>query len=450
MSQNRPASVTALLNYLKGKLETDSLLQKVLVTGEISNFSSYRSGHWYFSLKDANAQIRCVMFASQNRRVTFSPKDGDRVIVQADVSVYTGRGDLQLLIAAMKPDGIGDLYLQYEALKKKLEAEGLFDAAHKKPVPSYPFSIALVTGKNTAARSDVLTTLARRWPCASVSEFPVLVQGRESAGQICDALRKADGMGFDVILLVRGGGSIEDLWSFNDEQLARVIYSLDTPLVTGVGHETDFTIADFVSDLRAPTPTGAAERCSPDIREVSAKIERYQSALITGMHDTLDYEQERLDRLSSNRYLLEPYRLVSDRSMRLHTLTLRLNRKIDIQKNTLHQKIVNYQNDLSQSAEKRIDLYQRDISSQRTALVSSLSETLRTKTAELAKNSALLDAYSPLKVLGRGYSITVKDKKAVHSASALKKGDMISIRFSEGRAEAEVKKIYEEVVQDEK
>ncbi len=225
MSQ-RTVTVTALVRYLKSKLENDALIQGILVEGEISNFSAYRSGHWYFSIKDAGAQMRCVMFAGANRRMTWMPKDGDKVIVQADVSVYEGRGEMQLLVTGMKPAGIGDLFLQYEALKAKLAEEGLFDESHKKPIPPYPMRIALVTGKNTAARADVLNTLGRRWPIASIAEFPVLVQGTESAAQIIDALKKADTMGFDVILLVRGGGSIEDLWSFNDERLAVILQSV--------------------------------------------------------------------------------------------------------------------------------------------------------------------------------------------------------------------------------
>ncbi len=445
MSQNRPASVTALLNYLKGKLESDSLLQKVLVIGEISNFSSYRSGHWYFSLKDENAQVRCVMFAGNNRRVNFVPKDGDRVIVQADVSVYTGRGDLQLLITAMKPDGIGDLYLQYEALKKKLEAEGLFDISHKKKIPAYPFRIALVTGRNTAARSDVLTTLDRRWPCAAITEFPVLVQGKESAAQIIAALQKADQMQFDVILLVRGGGSIEDLWSFNDEALARRIYSLATPIITGVGHETDFTIADFVSDLRAPTPTGAAERCSPDITEVRNRLIRYDGALRMNMLDTLGYERERLQKLAENRYLSDPYRLVSDRALRLHALSFRLNGKISLQKAGLQRKLAEHRSFLGQYAGKTIDTYRRQIDLQRASLIKDVADIFRNSHTALGKNAALLDAFSPLKVLGRGYSIAMKDGKVIRSAAGLQEGDRISLRLAEGKADALITKTYEEV-----
>ncbi|MBQ1468483.1 MAG: exodeoxyribonuclease VII large subunit, partial [Solobacterium sp.] len=288
-------TVSSLVRYLKNRLEGDSMTQHVLVEGELSNFSNYRSGHWYFTLKDSNAQLRCAMFASSNRKISYVPKDGDKVLVQGDISVFEGRGEMQLIVTNMKPSGIGDLFIQFEALKKKLSEEGLFAEEHKKEIPLYPEHIGLVTGKNTAARSDVLTTLQRRWPVAEVHEYPVLVQGTGSAEQITDALKYMDTLGYDVILLVRGGGSIEDLWSFNSEMLARTIYDLNTPIITGVGHEVDFTIADFVADLRAPTPTGAAERCSPDIREVKDFVQTMKDRLNRETTALLNTSSQRLD-----------------------------------------------------------------------------------------------------------------------------------------------------------
>ncbi len=444
MSNTRAVAVSALLNYAKGKLENDPLLQNVLVVGEISNFSSYRSGHWYFSLKDAAAQIRCVMFASSNRRTGFLPKDGDRVIVRGDISVYTARGDLQFIVSAMKPDGIGDLYLQYEALKKKLSAEGLFDESRKKPVPKWPFSIALVTGRNTAARSDVLTTLKRRWPCAEITEYPVLVQGKESAAQIASALTACDKNDHDVILLVRGGGSIEDLWSFNDEQLARVISRLETPLITGVGHETDFTIADFVADLRAPTPTGAAERCSPDIREVRKHIADLKNALVSETDDRLEKESQRLERIRNRKYFRSPERLAADRIMRLHTISLRLNRQIDVQKLELKRKLEHFEKQLKDSAGNSIHTYQRDIEAYEASLMLQTDRIMKRSAERLGRNAALLDAYSPLKVLMRGYSIAFHDGTAVKEISQVKEGDTLSVRVSDGRIETRVEKTMKE------
>ena len=324
MSQN-VVSVSTLVHYLKSKLESDNLIQKVLVEGEISNFSNYRSGHWYFSLKDENSLIRCVMFSSYNKKVQFAPKDGDKVIIQADVSVYEQRGDIQLLVYAMKSDKIGDLYLQFEKLKAKLYAEGVFDDKYKKPIPLYPMNIALVTGANTAARSDVLTTLNRRWPIAEIHEYSVLVQGNESAGQIINALKQADNNHHDVILLVRGGGSIEDLWSFNDETLARTIFNLKTPIITGIGHEINYTISDYVADLRAPTPTGAAERCAPDQKDVLNMLNVYQTRLNTAITTKKDHASRELNKYSSSFVFssisLEPYCMLDSISNTEDTLS---------------------------------------------------------------------------------------------------------------------------------
>ena len=436
--------VSSLVKYLKGKLENDSLLQKVLVEGEISNFSSYRSGHWYFSLKDAQAQIRCVMFASSNRRVEFMPRDGDKVLVQADVSVYEARGDIQLIVSAMKPAGIGDLYLQYEQLKKRLEEAGYFDESHKKPIPSYPFSIALVTGRNTAARMDVLTTLARRWPAAEITEYPVLVQGTESAAQIRAALKKADDMDHDVILLVRGGGSIENLWSFNDEELAKVIYNLDTPIITGVGHETDFTIADFVSDLRAPTPTGAAERCSPDIRVVINQLDDSASRLERAMNDTLLAYRQELEGYMNSPVFRNPHRLYSEKAIRLENLTMSLDHGIEAVLRDTRARIEASRNSLSTCAGNTVAQYRAEIQDNRNVLLADMKARLDKSRNGFAKTAALLDAYSPLKVLARGYSVALKDGKAVTSASQTVPGDELNIMLSEGSLAVEVKQVKEE------
>ncbi|MDD6367545.1 exodeoxyribonuclease VII large subunit [Anaerolactibacter massiliensis] len=445
MSQ-RTVTVTALVRYLKSKLENDALIQGILVEGEISNFSAYRSGHWYFSIKDAGAQMRCVMFAGANRRMTWMPKDGDKVIVQADVSVYEGRGEMQLLVTGMKPAGIGDLFLQYEALKAKLAEEGLFDESHKKPIPPYPMRIALVTGKNTAARADVLNTLGRRWPIASIAEFPVLVQGTESAAQIIDALKKADTMGFDVILLVRGGGSIEDLWSFNDERLARTIYQLNTPIITGVGHEVDFTIADFVSDLRAPTPTGAAERCSPDIREVEASLSSLRSRLIVDMNHRMNKEQKALDSLSESPVFRNPMRLYTEPQLRLNTLSLEFRRLLNTVSYRLNQSLEDSRHALVLAAGQRISDAQLKLQETSQNLNHAAKADAVVQRERLNRDASLLDAYSPLKVLSRGYSITMKDQKAVRSAEELAPGDEVSVLLGTGSFRGTVEAVSEKEI----
>lgn len=453
--------VSQLVRYLKSKLDSDSAIQRILVQGEISNFKAQRSGHWYFSLKDETARISCVMFATYTARMKFLPKDGDKVIVQADISVYEAAGQMQMYVTAMKPDGLGDLFLQYEELKKKLSAEGLFEESHKKPIPKYPMRICLVTGNATAARKDVLSTLARRWPVASITEYPVLVQGDEAAGQIASALLSADAMDYDVILLVRGGGSIEDLWAFNDEALAHVIYQLKTPIITGVGHETDFTIADFVSDLRAPTPTGAAERCSPDILEVQAALLKYRQRLIVDERQALKLAAQRYQKAAQHPLFTSPQRLYSEQRMKLEYLSEKLDHysrcTADARKRyenlarqfdrILSSVVKTQQNRVAQSRNRLVYAESSRLAKERTRVEQQrlmLTQTVATAAAQqkmrIANDSNLLDAYSPLKVLGRGYSIVEKDGQTVTDARTLQPNDRISIRMNQGSVSAEVLK----------
>ena len=443
MSQN-VVSVSTLVHYLKSKLESDNLIQKVLVEGEISNFSNYRSGHWYFSLKDENSLIRCVMFSSYNKKVQFAPKDGDKVIIQADVSVYEQRGDIQLLVYAMKSDKIGDLYLQFEKLKAKLYAEGLFDDKYKKPIPLYPMNIALVTGANTAARSDVLTTLNRRWPIAEIHEYSALVQGNESAGQIINALKQADNNHHDVILLVRGGGSIEDLWSFNDETLARTIFNLKTPIITGIGHEINYTISDYVADLRAPTPTGAAERCAPDQKNVLNILNVYQTRLNTAITTKKDHASRELNKYSSSFVFSSPQRLYSEKEMQLVNLSNALYHSVHTYELNLEQSLSRYANLLTSTIKDNLSQLNLDINKYKNKLNNSVKFIKDKKENSLKQNAGLLDAYSPLKSLARGYAIVEKDGEAIKSTDNLHTDDTLSIRMYDGKIITKVAEIIKE------
>ena len=443
MSQN-VVSVSTLVHYLKSKLESDNLIQKVLVEGEISNFSNYRSGHWYFSLKDENSLIRCVMFSSYNKKVQFAPKDGDKVIIQADVSVYEQRGDIQLLVYAMKSDKIGDLYLQFEKLKAKLYAEGLSDDKYKKPIPLYPMNIALVTGANTAARSDVLTTLNRRWPIAEIHEYSVLVQGNESAGQIINALKQADNNHHDVILLVRGGGSIEDLWSFNDETLARTIFNLKTPIITGIGHEINYTISDYVADLRAPTPTGAAERCAPDQKDVLNMLNVYQTRLNTAITTKKDHASRELNKYSSSFVFSSPQRLYSEKEMQLVNLSNALYHSVHTYEMNLEQSLSRYANLLTSTIKDNLSQLNLDINEYKNKLNNSVKFIKDKKENCLRQNASLLDAYSPLKSLARGYAIVEKNGEAIKSTDNLHTDDTLSIRMYDGKIITKVAEIIKE------
>ena len=282
MSQN-VYSVSALVHYIKQTLDNDIRIQSILIKGEISNFTNHRSGHWYFTLKDARSKISCVMFSSHARRCNILLKEGMKVIVTASVSMYEAGGSVQLYVTAVRSDGLGDLFLQLEEVKKKLAAQGLFDPQKKKPLPQYPMRIGVITAKTGAAVQDILTTISRRWPLAEVVVYPSLVQGIQASGAIVENLRKADQGGHDVILLARGGGPIEDLWCFNEEAVARAVFAMHTVIVTGVGHETDTTLVDYVSDARAPTPTAAAELITPDLEEVRMNVSLMRRRLVKDM-----------------------------------------------------------------------------------------------------------------------------------------------------------------------
>ncbi len=288
-------SVAALTGYIKDKLEGDYLLQNVTVKGEISNFIAHRSGHWYFTLKDEESQIRAVMFRGSNSRVLFKPEDGMKVILRGDISVYAPQGSYQLNATAMREDGIGDLYLAFEQLKRRLSEEGLFDPDHKKKLPVFPSKIGVITSANGAAVRDIKNIAGRRCGSVQLVLYPVLVQGAGTEESLIKALDFFENeYPVDVIIIGRGGGSIEDLWGFNGEKLARKIYSLDTPVVSAVGHETDFTICDFVADLRAPTPSAAAELTVPDLRNLLQELDMRSERLTEGIESLVQNEIEGL------------------------------------------------------------------------------------------------------------------------------------------------------------
>jgi exodeoxyribonuclease VII large subunit len=298
MEKSSPVLTVGDLNRAIAQSLTEQF-EFVLVSGEVSNFKAYDSGHWYFSLKDEEGQIRCVMFRGKNLQVGFMPQSGDQVEVSASVSMYVPRGDVQLTVHALRKAGLGGLYEAFLKLKEKLSKAGLFDAERKRPIPTHPKAIAIVTSTQAAALKDVLTTLARRAPHIPIFIYPTLVQGADASAGIIKAIAKAnEEQKAEVILLVRGGGSIEDLWAFNDEQLAHTIANSIIPIISGVGHETDFTIADFVADLRAPTPTGAAELATPKREQLLQELKAYQDTITQKLQQRLEREAQTLDQIS--------------------------------------------------------------------------------------------------------------------------------------------------------
>ncbi len=321
-------TVNDLVSYIKHQLTTDAFLTNVTVCGEIGNFTNHYSGHWYFSIKDNNAFINCVMFRSANSRVGFIPEVSQQVVVRGNVTVFEKSGQLQLNVLTMQPVGVGKFYLQFEQTKKKLAPLGYFLPENKKAIPPYPMSIAVVTGANTAALQDVRITLKKRWPFAQLKEFYALVQGENAAKDMIRALKEADESNCNVMILARGGGSVDDLWCFNDEQLARTIFALKTPIVTGIGHEVDTTIAELVADERCATPTAAATRVSPDVKEVLAKLDNYKVLFNKYLTNRLQLEQQTLDLYVNS---------LNSFKFRLDKLTIYLeNYKFNLKQNLLH------------------------------------------------------------------------------------------------------------------
>jgi exodeoxyribonuclease VII large subunit len=383
-------TVSELTGYIKELFDIDFRLRDLDITGEISNFTRARSGHLYFTIKDEEAQLKCVMWRTAAQRLRFDPQDGDAVVVHGRISVYETSGVYQLYADRIEPEGRGDLALAFERLKEKLADEGLFDPEHKKPIPGFPNKIGLVTSADAAALRDILKVLQRRDPLVKVLLAPTLVQGNEAAPQIVQALRWLDGRDdIDLIILARGGGSIEDLWAFNDEGVARAIYAAYHPIISGVGHETDFTIADFVADLRAPTPSAAAELAVPDLSELPSALAITGDRLATVVNSQIEQARWRLQSQLRSLLYLSPTAQLDSYRQRIDTLQLRLEQGID-----------------------------RNLE--------------RTQSA-LAIAGSKLNAVNPAATLARGYAIIrQKDGRIVSSVSQVKKGDGLEIQVADG------------------
>ncbi len=437
---NEIRSVSWLVSRISSRIDTASELQNVTVEAEILNFHNTK-GHWYFSLKDEFCRIDCTMWRSDNLTVRFIPENGDRVLVLGSVTVYKVQGRVQLTVRRMARAGEGDLKARFDALYKKLEAEGLFADSRKKTLPRYPMHIALVTGSSTHARADVLNTLERRWPIAKVSEFPALVQGENAPPELIAALRKADKAGADVVILCRGGGSMEDLWCFNDEQLTRTVSEMSTPVVTGVGHEPDHTLVDYAADVRAPTPTGAAERCSPDIREVKQDIADTSVLLNRLINRRITMENEHLDQIRNTSWYSDPESLIYSRRMEKHLLEERFLHLLHTTSAQMQLRLSETRRDVLHAAGERLRVSRQELHDSKDSLKRAVDQASQVKTNRLSGTAGLLDAYSPLKVLSRGYSVVMKDHKVVTDAGELNPGDKIFVRMHKGNVEAAVTKV---------
>ena len=391
MQQEMTACTVSELNqYIKNLMDRDEVLSGVLVRGEISNYKVYPSGHHYFSLKDENGALRCVLFRREAQHLRFRPENGMKVTALGRVTVFPRDGQYQLYCQALTPDGVGDLHAAFEALKAKLSAEGLFDPGHKKPIPAYPDTIALITSGAGAAVRDMIRILGARWPLTKVKVMPVRVQGAEAPPELVGALRYANRYQVaDLIIIGRGGGSMEDLWAFNDERVARAIYDSEIPVISAVGHEPDVTIADYVADLRAATPSNGAELAVPDQSDIRAALAQREARLLRQIRGKLQDARRQLERCEKSRVLRDPMAPIQDKRM-----------------------VLDFQ-------EKR--------------LTAALNKALAGDRERFARLSAALDALSPLKVLGRGYSMVENEEGAVlTSVGQAEVGDNLTLRMGDG------------------
>jgi len=400
MAENFVLTVTALNRYVKSLLDSDRNLQNVYVKGEISNFKAGGAGgHYYMTIKDENSRIRAAMFKNANSRLKFMPEDNMSVIIRGRISLYEQGGEYQLIIDDMQPDGAGALAAAFEQLKKKLEAEGLFDSSHKKTLPKFPCRIGVVTSASGAAVRDIINVLSRRFPSAEIIICPVTVQGDTAAPEIANAIKYLnDKKAADVIITGRGGGSIEDLWAFNEEIVARAVYASEIPVISAVGHETDFTICDFVADLRAPTPSAAAELAVPDSRELID----YIGSLRRNMHSAS------LGKIAVNRTRLEALSGI-------------------LEKNSPQNTIENYNMRCDNVFERLNNAVSRYFEKSRMGLDNLI---LR------------LDAVSPLKIMQKGYGVALKDNSIIKSASQVNPGEEITLRMYDGKINCEVKEVW--------
>ncbi|MGK9043659.1 exodeoxyribonuclease VII large subunit [Mammaliicoccus vitulinus] len=435
-------SVTAITKYIKYKFDQDPHLQNVFIKGEISNFKKHSSGHHYFALKDDKGVLSAMMFKSNANQLSFEPKEGDQVLVEGRIGIYESRGSYQIYVQTMQLDGVGLLYEKFEALKKELAEKGYFNDEHKLSIPQYPRKIAVLTASTGAAVRDICSTLDKRYPLAEQVLISTLVQGKEAKDNIINNIKKADSMDVDVIIVGRGGGSIEDLWSFNEREVVEAIYHCATPIISAVGHETDTTLSDFVSDVRAATPTQAAVIATPDIKALYQLIANARQYLTKHVTQSIQQDKHKLKQLSSYYKLKTPSLLYDQETQKLddyqkqltrnlEQMILRNKHKIDILQNKLrigpiYNKTYQYRQDFDRLNTMQSQLINRIITQKKQMLTSKLAQ---------------LDALSPTQIMLRGYSIIEKNDKIITSKDDLNIEDNITINLKDGKINANVKEI---------
>lgn len=444
MDRNQYLTVSQLTSYLKQKFDRDPYLKTVYLTGELSNFR-LRQRHQYFSIKDENAVIDAVMFERQFRQVNFTPETGMKILVVGHISLYEKSGRYQIYVDKMEPDGLGALYLQFEQLKKKLGAEGLFDQIPK-PIPQFPKRIAVVTSLDGAVIRDINTTVRRRYPISQVVLFPTVVQGDKAAADIARQIKRANEMGnFDTMIIGRGGGSLEDLWPFNEEVVARAIAESDIPIISSVGHETDTTIADLVADQRAATPTAAAELATPiRLADVLMTLQEDQTRLNNTMRKMLDFYNKQLQKQLQSYIFQQPSRLYENYAQKLDQLTQSLENTVT---NTVKDRRMQVQQLKGQlelhSPQHTIEKRQQELSQLEDRLTIMAENDMNRRQQQLSSLIQQLDSLSPLKIMDRGYTYVTYRRSVVNSVQKLKENQQVTLHFKDGNAKAKITKIEE-------
>lgn len=448
MAENKYLTVTDLNYYITQKFKNDPYLHKVFLQGELSNFRYRRNSHQYFSLKDEKSKINVVMFRSFFDKVKFKPEEGMKVYVVGYVSVYGPQGSYQFYAEQMEPAGLGALYEQLKQLQAKLDKEGLFDPEHKKKLPHFPDRIAVVTSASGAVIHDIMVTANRRFPHAEIDLYPAQVQGDTAADSLVRAMRQiaAQGDKYDVMIIGRGGGSLEDLWPFNEEEVVRQVYAMQMPVISSVGHETDTTLCDLVADARAATPTAAAEYATPNTLDEIAHIKQLTSQLVASMQNIIRSKRERLSRVQNSVILREPTRLYDQQIQQVDQLKQRLQNSMQ---NRLTHSVQGYQllkqRLFSVSPDKRIGQMQQQEHFLQQRLIDNMQHYLKNKRNSFTQVMQQLDDYSPLKTLERGFVYSTDEQgKTISSVKQVQKDDHLRLHFKDGQVDAVVTKVKEE------
>lgn len=444
--KDRYLTVTALTKYIKRKFDADPHLKGIWLKGEISNFKHHSRGHMYLTIKDDQSRVQAVMFAGNNRRLRFRPENGMNVLIKGEISVFEPYGQYQLYIQQMEPDGIGSLYLAFEQLKEKLEKQGYFSPEYKKKLPVYPKHIAIITSPTGAAVRDILTTIRRRYPVVKTIVIPVLVQGGSAPRSIVEALRYADSTGiFDTIILGRGGGSIEELWSFNEEMVAEAIFQASTPIISAVGHETDVTISDFIADLRAPTPTGAAELAVPSQVELAEKIHSMERALNREMQGLVTAKEQEVKKMENAYAFRYPAKLLEQKEQQLDKFVESIRRSAEkqlMQQQSAYESLVARL--FRQHPEKKLQLAKQQLSRAVKQQNRLIEQQLVEKRSNLAQQLDKLTLLNPLEIIKRGFALPYSaEGNIIRNTEQVEREDRITVKISNGNLDCKVVDIEE-------